>query len=790
MVWLALLPMLVTQDTVITSGMTIDRSMKIKPGTYSMSQSDDEGKSGVITITGHDIDVDFQGAQLLGSDWKTEPDKRKGTAIVVNGTNITIRNVKAAGYKLGLIARNSSGLRLVGCDFSYNWKQHLQSTQDKESDADWMSYHKNESDEWLRYGAGIYLRGCNGFEVKDCRVVGGQCGLMLTGCNNGKIWNNSFSFLSGIGLGMYRSSDNKVMHNNIDWCVRGYSHTKWNRGQDSAGILIYEQSNKNVFAYNSVTHGGDGFFLWAGQTTMDTGKGGCNDNFLYGNDFSHAPTNGIEATFSRNKFVNNLILECWHGIWGGFSYDSEAFGNVFGYNAQAIAWEHGQHNRLTNNLFYRDREGVALWMNSSLDPNWQYPKTKDTSSKDWTIRANEFNTTQTNAFSLRDTKNVEILRNYIVAPSKFISAQGDLAGLKASGNWLWLLNKDALGPYTDNTVSYGASNKSQTAFLAADGNNTETPWVDTETYLDRFAISTWAPYPKDPKPSRGMENDTFVSEYYRATRAVAPAPLEGGKRPFIKPGQLRGRRYILVDEWGPYDFRSPKLWLRGNSNGKLKFEVLGPEGTWKVVSKQGFVSVSQDHGETPDTFEATLDSGQANDVSLELEFTGSEIVTPFGEHIAKGTPYRFGYQKFYAPIPWHVSFFNWDKNAITDPQAHMPAFKDLNLGAAIKTMDVNDLDFGSGGAFYEGGPSDYFATLAEGSITIPEGEYVIDATSDDGVRLFVDDKVVIDNAWKWQVPTTYSVPLHLGGSHKIRVEHYEINGYSALKVSLRKAASK
>jgi len=99
-------------------------------------------------------------------------------------------------------------------------------------------------------------------------------------------------------------------------------------GQDSAGILIYEQSNKNTFAYNSVTHGGDGFFLWAGQSTMDTAKGGCNDNVVYGNDFSHAPTNGIEATFSRNHFVNNLLRECWHGFWTGYSYDTLMSGNL------------------------------------------------------------------------------------------------------------------------------------------------------------------------------------------------------------------------------------------------------------------------------------------------------------------------------------------------------------------------------------------------------------------------------------------------------------------------------
>ena len=37
---------------------------------------------------------------------------------------------------------------------------------DREDLSDWMSYHQNEKDEWLRYGAGISLRRCPGFEVK------------------------------------------------------------------------------------------------------------------------------------------------------------------------------------------------------------------------------------------------------------------------------------------------------------------------------------------------------------------------------------------------------------------------------------------------------------------------------------------------------------------------------------------------------------------------------------------------------------------------------------------------
>ena len=154
------------------------------------------------------------------------------------------------------------------------------------------------------------------------------------------------------------------MHNRIDWCVRGYSHGFYNRGQDSAGLLMYEQSSNNIVAYNSVTHGGDGLFLWAGQSTMDTGQGGANDNLFYRNDFSHAPTNGIEATFSRNTFLNNRVEECWHGVWGGYSYDSWWIGNRFARNTEAIAIEHGQGNRIHGNTFDGDETAIRLWQNA------------------------------------------------------------------------------------------------------------------------------------------------------------------------------------------------------------------------------------------------------------------------------------------------------------------------------------------------------------------------------------------------------------------------------------------
>ena len=88
------------------------------------------------------------------------PTRSPASAILVDGgSRVTIRRTRSIrGYKVGILARNSPDLHLTRNDLSYNWKQRLYSGIEKESLVDWMSYHQNEKDEWLRYGAGIYLR--------------------------------------------------------------------------------------------------------------------------------------------------------------------------------------------------------------------------------------------------------------------------------------------------------------------------------------------------------------------------------------------------------------------------------------------------------------------------------------------------------------------------------------------------------------------------------------------------------------------------------------------------------
>ena len=577
----------------LTAGMVIDRSMTIRPGVYRLSASADL-QTPAIAIRGERITVDFNGATLLGSPETADPDKFAGVGILVDGgSHVTIKNAVVRGYKVGILAKRSPGLHLTHNDVSYNWKQRLYSGIEKESLVDWMSYHQNEKDEWLRYGAAIYLSGCNGAEIDHNTAVQGQNGLMATSSTDLKIWNNTLQFLSGIGVGLYRVSTSSIMHNRIDWCVRGYSHGFYNRGQDSAGLLMYEQSSHNVVAFNSITHGGDGLFLWAGQSTMDTGKGGSNDNIFFRNDFSHAVANGIEATFSRNRFIENRIEECWHGVWGGYSYQSSWIRNRFANNTDAIAIEHGQQNTISENVFDHDDTAIRLWQNPTQDPDWGYAKSRDTRSHGYRIGYNRFRDNPT-ALNLRDTSDVVVtVKGWTGEAPPSITREGDTSG--------YALQVDNVGLGPGDVVA--------------------------------------------PDPA---------------------APLPGGMDAMIKPGERRGRDTIIVDEWGPYDWKSPKLWpvldqpgLKGPLYGKtLKLRVLGPTGDWRVARVRG-ASVDARGGKTGAQITVTPKTGSLIDYDVALQYRGTAVVSPRGAKTPAGQPYPFHYSRFFVPIDWHVRLFEY-----------------------------------------------------------------------------------------------------------------------------------
>lgn len=102
----------------LTARTTIHRSVKIKKQVYHLNGSDSLSRP-VITISGDNIVVDFNGATLFGSKGKSRPDEFYGVAVrVLSGKNITIKNLNAKGYKVALMAEGVEGLKLENCNLS------------------------------------------------------------------------------------------------------------------------------------------------------------------------------------------------------------------------------------------------------------------------------------------------------------------------------------------------------------------------------------------------------------------------------------------------------------------------------------------------------------------------------------------------------------------------------------------------------------------------------------------------------------------------------------------------
>lgn len=696
----------------LTKGMKIVTTTTIAGTEYTMDASSSLDSS-LVVIEGNNIVVDFNNVLLHSSDDVTKPDRFHGVAILIrNSKNVTLRNAHIRGYKIAVRARNVENLTIESCDFSYNFRKHLNSTQEREDVSDWMSYHNNEHNEWLHYGAGIYLENCNSAFIHSCKITNGQCGLLMTNCNNGKILNNNFSFNSGLGIGMYRSNENEVMHNHLDWNIRGFSYGVYNRGQDSAGILVYEQSSKNLFAYNTATHSGDGFFLWAGQETMESGKGGCNDNVIFGNDFSDASNNGVEATFSRNSIISNRIERCDYGVWGGYSYNTIIGANQFSKNRCAVAIEHGQNNHILYNTFDRDQTAIKLWANAQQPKDWKYPRLRDTRCRNYSIQNNLFNGVE---------KGYEFTR----------------------------------------CDSIGIDHEE---------------WNDTKVVYQPDRTNRMINFGRDPR-AKQEAIDRFIKAF---------APEESISIP--DSSAHSGRENILVTEWGPYDFQRPILWLdRTDSSGKMYFKILGPSGKWQVQRMQG-IKLSRSHGLVPDTISGMPAPLPYSDIKADLQYTGEKVIDEFGRETAARQPFNFSYNKFNLPVKWTINYYRMDT---FNPAKYPGVFSNaVRKNGLVKTDSTKKLEFTWWEAPGKNVPEDHFGVLATASPVFPKGDYRIGITADDGVRLYVDDKLVLDG-WDnskhtFNDQSHHELTMHLEGQHKLKVEYYDYTGLATLMLTLIK----
>jgi hypothetical protein len=149
----------------------------------------------------------------------------------------------------------------------------------------------------------------------------------------------------------------------------------------------------------------------------------------------------------------------------------------------------------------------------------------------------------------------------------------------------------------------------------------------------------------------------------------------------------------------------------------------------------------------------------------------------------EGQPFAFGYEYFFVPIEWTISMFNYTEE--TDPREQYDAFRALIEGEPVYTETTTDLGYQWYGEPAPGLGRDHFATVSTGSINVPEGRYRLDLTSDDGVRVWLDGQLIHDD-WTYHPPKLEQIDLELDGQHDLRIEHFEINGFSTISATLER----
>ncbi|XAL98028.1 right-handed parallel beta-helix repeat-containing protein [Phycisphaeraceae bacterium D3-23] len=709
---------------------------------------EDADGNGVIHVNADDITVRFaDGSVLRGNTPDTLPNAYAGLGIRIDGhTGVTLGNAHVHGYRVGVYATATDNLTIEGGDFSDQYHPKLTSTAEREGGGDWLSPHNNDNNEWLtNYAAAIYIEDATGVTVRNITIRKGQHGLLFDRVDDSFVYDNDISFISGWGLAMWRSSGNMVSKNAFDFCIRGHSEGVYNRGQDSSGVVLFEQCNRNIFVENSATHGGDGIFGFAGLESLglpdrheegrDYERLGCNDNVFIGNDLSYASAHGLEMTFGfgniikDNRFVQNAIC----GVWGGFSQetwieDNEFVGNggmAYGLERGGINIEHSIDNVILDNRFENNRVAVALWYD---DPG-------QIATLPWG---------QANYGPL--TGNVILDNKFIVndEPQPFFRLGEDEKRIAI------LLRDD------------GASGNLAPVVVAENGFTIDESvgqelalWNETEVTDDTSGVSL--------------------------ERLDLPAyEVLGEASPVGARAHLRGRENIIMGEWGPWDHESVLVRPVSESAASRVFQVFGLEGSIEANVEGDGVSVTvEDDDILPGTKRVTV-SGASGVHAYALTVTSGDW-----SYTSSGTLLN---------VEWEGVAFNYDP--ADDPREHEQAWLAHAQGdSAVRfATDAISYPFGGGGMSDQGisdevtaarlGP-DHFGVLAQARVPLTAGTWRITTVTDDGIRIAVDDDMLIDN-WTWHAPVTDTATFTLrrGKTVTIDLAYFELNGGATLDFKL------
>jgi hypothetical protein len=208
------------------------------------------------------------------------------------------------------------------------------------------------------------------------------------------------------------------------------------------------------------------------------------------------------------------------------------------------------------------------------------------------------------------------------------------------------------------------------------------------------------------------------------------------------------------DSVGGTNFSARWTRTRYFADGVYQFTVIVDDGVRLWVD--GVLIIDQWHDTAPTQYSVARDLSTGNH-HMRLEYYQN----------TGGAQVHLAVEKVSGAEAWQGKFFN-----------------NINLQApVVATKSFASIDFPlSNKSPVFGITADYWSARFTGSFLFAGGKYQFLATVDDGVRVYLDDNLIIDQ-WHETSPTTYKVDVDVSeGTHNLKIEYFNASGTSELKV--------
>ncbi|MDR3688855.1 MAG: NosD domain-containing protein [Fimbriimonas sp.] len=339
-----------------------------KPGIYAARVNGDHA---AWSVRGSNFTIDLAGRTLAGSAaLNGRQDAYEGIGLLLTGcSNVTVKNAHIGGFQFNLVMRDCKNVRIIDC--TLNESRAIRMGRSGKAIDTFLNLRDLKA--WRTYGAGVWAERCDTCRIERCSTSQAQNGILLVDSRLCTVTNNMCSYNGGWGIGIWNGIRNDVFWNHADFCNRPWAG---NWGGDAAGIVVVNGSRLNGFIANSITHGGDGFFLtdrvnggYDSQNKTYKIEGSSDRNMVAYNDGSWSSNNAFEGTFSSsNIYFKNIANDSNYGFWLGFSTQAFVVQNeILRNRTDGVAIGQGKGNTVFRNQLVGNG-GVAVHIWSDAGP--------------------------------------------------------------------------------------------------------------------------------------------------------------------------------------------------------------------------------------------------------------------------------------------------------------------------------------------------------------------------------------------------------------------------------------